>query len=151
MILFLDFDGVLNIPGKNGMEVFVPEIMERLAQVVLQHNLQIVISSSWRELKDLYDLDTIREFFPETIRDRIIDVTPIIVQNKVPPYIGSVRQKEIELWVKNNSYSQQWLALDDDRFNFDKDCENLVLCGSITGFTEDVKHKLIQKIKEMHK
>ena len=59
-VLFLDFDGVVNVPYEYGTpefnaamdqgvyDFFRPEIVERLNQLVHEFDLHIVITSSWR-------------------------------------------------------------------------------------------------------
>ena len=59
-VLFLDFDGVVNIPYEFGTpeyndamdrgvyDFFRPEIVERLNTLIHEYDLHIVISSSWR-------------------------------------------------------------------------------------------------------
>lgn len=59
-VLFLDFDGVVNVPYEYGTpeyeeamargvyDFFRPEIVERLNRLIHDFNLSVVISSSWR-------------------------------------------------------------------------------------------------------
>ena len=59
-ILFLDFDGVVNVPYTFGTpeyedamargvyDFFRPEIVERLNRLIHEYDLKVVISSSWR-------------------------------------------------------------------------------------------------------
>ena len=60
VILFLDFDGVVNVPYRYGSpeyeaameqgvyDFFRPEIVERLNRLIHEYHLSVVISSSWR-------------------------------------------------------------------------------------------------------
>lgn len=72
MLLFLDFDGVLH-PRAAGENLFVhiPRIERVLSDFPA---VQVVISSSWREVTPLHELQAI---FSEGMRLRIIGTTPL--------------------------------------------------------------------------
>ncbi len=78
MILFLDIDGVLHPlpdPGQSGAEQFTR--LDLLEEVLRQlPHVDVVISSSWREL---HPLDDIRTYFSPDVQARIVDVTPMRV------------------------------------------------------------------------
>lgn len=149
MILFLDFDGVLNIPGHYGKSMFVPEYLARLEKIAIDHDLKIVISSSWRET---FKLEDIRDFFSEnSLPERIIGCTPVVAQNKWPPYIREIRQLECQKWMDDNNYTGLWVAIDDDKRIFEDRCTNLVETEFKYGLNEEAGVKLIEKIKQIGK
>lgn len=124
MVLFLDFDGVLHQPVKDVLFARVPAFEQAL---LLHPNLEIVISSSWRES---HTLEQMRFFFSPSFRERIIDVTPVFEYQEVERADGcgvflgcqGLRQKEIEQYMEqNHPPSTPWIALDDmpELFNGD--------------------------------
>lgn len=110
-IIFLDIDGVLNSYAyhketENDLDLKAVDI---LSQIYHKFNCKIVLSSTWRELKDISDesaqkmwkhlVDTLEKYGME-----IYDITPTIKNN---------RPLEIATWLQNNSCSN-FLILDDD-------------------------------------
>lgn len=147
MILFLDFDGVLNIPGHYGKSMFVPEYLARLEKIAIDFDLKIVISSSWRET---FNLEQLQDFFSEnTLHERIIGCTPVVQQNPWPPYIREIRQLEIQQWIIDNNYNGLWVAIDDDKRIFEEGCPNLVETEFRDGLNEEAGIKLVAKLSEL--
>lgn len=64
-IIFLDIDGVLKHPTKNS---WYPEAVACLNAYCSHNNIDIVISSTWRLIKDL-------EFFNTLLNNRVIGIT----------------------------------------------------------------------------
>lgn len=110
-IIFLDIDGVLNSYAyhketENDLNLKSVDI---LSQIYHKFNCKIVLSSTWRELKDIPDesaqkmwkhlVDTLTKYGME-----IYDITPTIKNN---------RPLEIATWLQNNSCSN-YVILDDD-------------------------------------
>lgn len=135
MILFLDFDGVLHsfLAPKDSSHLF--ENRDRLEGVLRDHpNVQIVISSTWRENHSLEELAAL---FSLDIRSRIVGVLPVIEIRSLAD-MENIRFKEISLYL--NGRSDRWVALDDDLDLFPKDCVNLIQC--IDGFGNVEEEKL---------
>lgn len=110
-IIFLDIDGVLNSYAyykETGNDLNLKSV-DILSQIYYKFNCKIVLSSTWRELKDISEesaqkmwkhlVDTLSKYNME-----IYDITPIIKNN---------RPLEIATWLQNNSCSN-FLILDDD-------------------------------------
>lgn len=142
--LFLDFDGCTHSEPATHYGVF--SCMTRIEAVLREHvNVEIVISSSWREL---FSLDELQDNFARDIFQRVIDVTPVI-RRRPPPSVRHVRQAEIEMWLRaNRSLNQPWIAIDDSAEWFQADCRHLLLCDRRTGFTDADALLLHKMIKE---
>ncbi|NOT14515.1 MAG: hypothetical protein HOP21_02835 [Methylotenera sp.] len=113
MILFLDFDGVLhsalNAAGHPDDFNKLPLLENWLREYP---EVDVVISSSWREIKRM---EALREIFSEDLRQRVVDKCPIIPINEETNYY---RYEEILTWIKLIKYDGLWLALDDAAHEF---------------------------------
>ena len=128
MILFLDFDGVMH--PINQTDLFCRE--EHLARVLRDFpDVEIVISSSWRETHTLKNMQT---FFLTDLQSRIVGVTPVI-EIKDAVDVPGVRFREIQQYLSDTgNQRRRWLALDDDPGIFPDPCTELVLCDGNHGF-----------------
>lgn len=123
--VFLDFDGVLH-PGFDNTFSCLP-VFERLLKKYPQ--LQVVISSSWREARTLEEL---RQIFHVRLRQRIVGLTPILP--------GSNRQAEIRQYCEAHGI-RRYVILDDGEELFPRHCPNLYLTNPATGLTAaDLRH-----------
>ena len=142
MILFLDIDGVLRpLFG----EKYVLPFLSRLERVLREHkDIEVVISSSWREDQEL---ESLRTHFSLDIRARIVSCTPVL------DYLDyhHVRQAEIMAWLSENQREHEiWVALDDDDWLFEAEHPNLILVDPERGFdfkAEALLRERIQKLK----
>ncbi len=128
-LLFLDFDGVLH-PDGIGLFSKLP-LFARYVQEMT--DLEIFISSSWRET---HSFDELKNIFPPALRNCIRGTTPALEDG----YDSGGRQREIELFLANaglNATNASWIAMDDMASFFEKDCPFLILTDSETGLTED--------------
>lgn len=127
-ILFLDFDGVLH---PDGIGLFSNlGLLEKYLQKM--PGIEIVISSTWRED---HALDELKNYFPESLRDKIIDVTPSLEDG----YDCGGRQREIHAFLESaglNDENASWVALDDMPLFFDDGYPHLILTDSSQGFSE---------------
>ena len=125
MLLFLDFDGVLHpevvsfsIPGvlrREGDFSRVPLFEELMREFP---DIDIVISSAWRELNSL---DTLRGFFSPDIAERIIDATPVL-----PAHFEARREQEIRCWLQQaGRENEPFVAIDDWPMLFSPGCDFL--------------------------
>lgn len=127
-ILFLDFDGVLHADLENDFSR-LPDF-ERCLQAMPE--LEIVISSSWREL---HPLETLKTIFRPEVRSRIIAATPVLEGG----YEMGGRQREIEAFLRSarlDASNAAWVALDDIPLFFDPGCSFLILVDPTKGFGE---------------
>lgn len=141
MILFLDFDGVLHPePCFDRTNLFC--CLPRLENVLTDfQDVQIVISSTWRENRSL---ESLRSFFGSSIRPRIIDVTPSWRDHsELFESIGYQRQAEIEAWLRSsNEPWTPWVAIDDKSYLFRPFIKNLIKTNSDAGFDIEAEKKL---------
>jgi hypothetical protein len=133
--IFLDFDGVLhgeefNVPLFVHMDRFCHTIRPFLPEV------NIVISSSWRET---HSLEHLRTHFNDDIQPFIIGETPVHVDGF--GYEG--RYKEILAYCKmHHIENHQWIALDDMHDLFPEQCENLIAVQGFAGLSPRNLEKL---------
>lgn len=135
--IFLDFDGVLNINGKKSFyrAQYFADVVSKL------ENVKIIFSTSWREH---FTVEKLASYLPKKIQHKCVDMTPIIREQ-----ITQIRYKEIMLYVnKHNIEQENWLALDDLACLFPKNCYNLVLVNSKTGFSNSERKILLEKINK---
>ena len=136
MILFLDFDGVLHPdPCYREAELFchLPKLEAVLRDFC---DVEIVISSTWRETRSLGQL---QNYFSSDIGKRIIGVTPL--WRELPELRATLgnfpRQVEIEGWRrKSGRIWEPWVAIDDRPYWFRPFLKNLILCDSATGLDD---------------
>ncbi|WP_139146976.1 HAD domain-containing protein [Hydrogenophaga sp. PML113] len=137
--LFLDIDGVLHRRAP-GAEKFTA--LPQLQQSMRRHSrLEVVISSSWREVFDFEDLV---ELFDEDLRTRIVDSTPVLEQDT-----EFVRQRECEHWMRTHrSPYQEWVALEDEKALFEPGCPQLLFVDGSKGLQLEDCMRLDERISE---
>ena len=115
-VLFLDFDGVLNSEGSFRMELRrknrnVSDSLSTVACSNLQYILEqdrdvkIVISSSWRTMHTMVELQNILNSYG-------VEAARII--GKTPKKLSSSRASEINMWLNDNPNVTKFVVLDDD-------------------------------------
>lgn len=116
-VLFLDFDGVVNVPYEYGTpefdaamaqgvyDFFRPEIVERLDKLIHEYDLHIVISSSWRYSGMEFCQNSLRNAgFSE---DVIIEDLTVLSEGMPPRYL------EILEYLEDHPRISEILILDD--------------------------------------
>ena len=116
-VLFLDFDGVVNVPYEYGTpefdaamaqgvyDFFRPEIVERLDKLIHEFDLHIVISSSWRYSGMEFCQNSLRNAgFSE---DVIIEDLTVLSEGMPPRYL------EILEYLEDHPRISEILILDD--------------------------------------
>lgn len=115
-VLFLDFDGVLNSEASFRYEVRrknsrVSDTLSVVAcsnlQFILEQDrdVKLVISSTWRKLHTLVELQNILGAYGVEAA-RVIDKTPSVLSGH--------RGHEINLWLTDNPNVTKFVILDDD-------------------------------------
>ena len=105
LLLFLDFDGVLH-PGVRPFPE--PDCIAALTEAVSGLELDMVVSSSWREQ---FTLDELRGFLGPILGPRLIAVTPVIDD----PFLHHVRYHEVRQYLDGLQTIPPWIAIDDTR------------------------------------
>ncbi|MBQ1438555.1 MAG: hypothetical protein IIZ10_02605 [Solobacterium sp.] len=116
-VLFLDFDGVVNVPYEYGTpefdaamaqgvyDFFRPEIVERLDKLIHEFDLHVVISSSWRYSGMEFCQNSLRNAgFSE---DVIIEDLTVLSEGMPPRYL------EILEYLEDHPRISEILILDD--------------------------------------
>lgn len=113
--LFLDFDGVVNVPPEpdteefqqavaaNQFEFFRPEIAERVGRLCLDYDLSIVIASSWRFL----GIDACMQKLYDSGMDRSVKNAGTTQEEDAP------REQEIANYLQEHPDYEAFLILDD--------------------------------------
>lgn len=173
ILLFLDFDGVLHsdqvfLEPCNPDEVSVDDrrfvtkhnrlvtgknLFEHCDRLVAAlepfPNVQIVISSTWREH---FDLDALKAFLPSALAERVVGVTPGVFSRDGANH----RLREIGAFSsKNQEYANTpWIALDDDivwpeQLGEEWALKHLLLLDSKKGFTVADAVTLRQRLQNL--
>ena len=129
-IIFLDFDGVLNvIPQERDKygSIFHIEFIDNLKYIIDKTDAKIVISSSWRsDGMDVFQNMWKHRNYP----GEIIGITPFSYFNEdLEPdtNIEIVRGHEIKWWLDNtNDNIENYVILDDDTDMLDEQLNNFV-------------------------
>lgn len=134
MLIFLGFDGVMHpaagervlFAHRDGFEALLREYA----------HVEVVITSSWREV---FDLDTLREDnFSRDIQPRIIDVTPLIP--------GAMRWQEIQAYLDETRYAGPYIVIDDDASEFPEGWAPLLLCEPALGLDAERRAALAARL-----
>lgn len=132
MRLYLDFDGVLHAFSPFNYAHQELEYLPAFEQILRQFPMvEVVISSSWR--KD-FSLNELRHFFPEDLRARVIDTTPVLP--------GNTRFDEIKMHIEKTNYFGSFLVVDDDASQFPEGWNRLLLCKSEEGLNLEKQTEL---------
>lgn len=130
--IFTDIDGVLNTINRNEWNKKSIHFYNLLCK---EFDLKPVITSTWRLNHTKKDLQRI--FTEQGIHPDIYDFTPILP--------GEYRGEEIEMWLRNNTYSK-FIILDDNTRDIDPiGLPNIVKCRGWIGFSEE-EYNLAKKL-----
>lgn len=142
LILGLDIDGVLH-PVNSLTEPKFCRIELLEAWLRAHPEVDVVITSSWRELHPLTEMQS---YFAEDLQCRVLGCTPFVHRvfgqaSGRPPEATATRyerQGELEAWLESaNLPPDRWIALDDDASLFAPGHPRLVVCDSRTGLTAE--------------
>jgi len=127
ILIFLDFDGVTHPISGSPMQL--RRCMDALKIALNSFQLEVVVSSSWREINTLDELKNILSL----LNVKIQGVTPIINE----PFIKYVRYHEVLKYLQDtNQNFRRWIAIDDTKGFYPEDAP--VYCTNPkTGFVED--------------
>lgn len=136
-VLFLDIDGVLNrydmFEGKGSREIISDEMVARINRVIKETGCSVVISSSWRLIMSLNELNLLLEehgFLSEAIIDRT-------------PHIDR-RDNEILVWLRDHQDVTKFAVVDDEASDLTEVKDQLVQTSFDTGILDEHTEQLIK-------
>lgn len=139
-VLFLDFDGVLNIwpnPGRNG-EFHKPACINLEFLLNKVPDLKIVVSSSWRA----FGYEAVRDVLKSNGIDprKVIDITG----DEVSPSDGKKdRDYQIECWLKKHPEVKKFAVVDDESYDMALVANKMVKTDRYVGLTQAAVERLI--------
>jgi hypothetical protein len=132
LLIFLDLDGVLrrNEAPLHRLEKPLLAVFEEAVRRI--PDVQIVITSSWREVIGLAEL---RRLFSPDVAARIVGVTP---------FGDRGRYGEILAYLKEaGAAGLRWVVVDDDPYGYPRDTP-LILVDPSKGFGPEETRKLVE-------
>ena len=143
-VLFLDFDGVLNSHRflikitKEGLlrNELDPDAVERLNMIVDRTGCKVVVSSSWRILHPIDELQKSLEAVG--FKHKLLDTTP---------HLGKHRGIEIQAWLDDHGPFDAFAIVDDDS-DMDGVMDKLVKTSLYTGLMPEHVEALIALLGE---
>jgi len=143
-VLFLDFDGVLNIwPAPSRSGIFHKPSCTNLEYLIGEvPELRIVISSAWRMLHTLEELKRI-------LKSNSIDSSRVIgvTGNEQSPNSNEHRGFQIECWLKRHP-NVKTFAIVDDETDMGALKSKLVKTDRFIGLTQENVEKLLEVLEE---
>ena len=150
-IIFLDFDGVLNIEHYQGLlqyqgkpwqdeygAFFDPKAVKQLKRIIDATDADIVVESSWKYL----GLDAMKELWEvRNLPGTIIDITPSL--------LGKNKGVEIASWL--SKYAKQdirYVIIDDEYVILDSQLPHFILTNPYEGITEEQANRAISMLNE---
>jgi hypothetical protein len=153
-VIFLDIDGVLNhedwfeksrkqmakaaneidVLGKMGKCIFWtwhidPEKVNLIHKIQKETQAKIVLSSSWRHMKDIQRILEMRNI-------EFIDITP--------DFVDDLRGNEIQAWLNQHSKVENFVILDDDSDMLDTQKDNFIQTDGLKGIQEEHVQQAIE-------
>lgn len=146
-VIFLDIDGVLNdaepvqaLPtGKTQWAKLLDrERVSRLNEIIESTGAEVVLSSSWRQVHSLDEMQDILEI--RGFEGRLVDQTPVI---------NETRGQQIEAWLaRHRDDVARYVAIDDSPFMSPLPRTHCVkTSGRRGGMTEDERDEAIRKLE----
>lgn len=153
-VIFLDFDGVLNIPPYLGRDkfghIFNNKCVKNLETIIKQTSAKIVVSSTWR----MDGTDVIKQLWKErSLPGEIIGCTPrchaprTMTNEELMEYRG--RGLEIEEYINKHGI-KKYCIIDDDSDMLPTQMDYFVKCNFKTGLTKslaDLSIDILNSIK----
>ena len=157
-ILFLDIDGVLNSKqwhssdsckalGNSVKRYFDPVCMKYLNSIISETEARVIISSSWRILRSLQDLQDL--FKSVGFTGKIYGMTPDL--SIFQPDSENLRGLEIQQWITNNQRyfktAIQYIILDDEDGFLENQQQYFFQINSDIGLNDSLTGKIISFFK----
>jgi hypothetical protein len=144
VFVFVDFDGVLHRTQGDIDRYF--EHAELLGTWLRSHpNIQVVVSSSWREVFKLAELrDLLFHDMPD-LQERVLGVT----SNMARIHAEHERSAECRLWLNDHGHNfSAWIAIDDQAERFSPHArDHLIICDPAVGLTQDALDQAWERLE----
>jgi len=148
-IIFLDFDGVIKTPNPTNrfQNIWRPDHMERLKQIVEQTEAAIVVSSYWRIGTTRQSIEReLKQLGPYLHDDYAI---PVLAGIEVDSIVG--RDKEVQVWLNNHPEVTNYAILEDMFHNYKGAptamMDRIVWCKHADGLTPEKGQELVNKLQ----
>lgn len=140
VILFLDFDGVVQTPAlTHWQEMEHCQGLRDLLQAIPE--LEVVVTSTHRDGRDLAG---VRALLPDDIALRVVGATPVTPLGRA----DGGRQDEIEAWLQELGGPATWAAVDDEKHLYDPGCAHLVLTNKFLGWDEQTTEAVVRVLDQ---
>ncbi len=137
-ILFLDYDGVINIDPDNFSGYFEnPEAIYYINKLCLDYNFKIVVTSSWKT----------HPHYVKFLHDAGLDEDVDIVGCTDTTFMG--REYEIKQFLNDHLGIDKYLIIDDADFSPELN-SHLVQTYFKTGFNKTKYNEAVKKIEQMN-
>jgi len=139
VLLFLDYDGVLQTPRRAQWREF--EFLPQLEAILRDYpGLAVVISSTHRYQKSL---ETLRLAYSTDIASRVVGATPDLPLGNA----DGGRFEEIRQWRSANACERiPFIALDDEPRLYPRECEELFLLSPYGGLDDFAAERLRESL-----
>jgi len=135
-VIFLDIDGVLN--KQSDYEVYTTsdfrlnlKLLENLLQVVEETGAKLVLSSTWRLLRD----------GPKFLNERGLDFIGSTDN------LGKCRGDEIHRWLDSHTVDR-YVIVDDSSDMLNDQLENFVQTDFLTGLNKTIAYRITYKLNK---
>lgn len=140
VLLFLDFDGVVQTPAlADWQEMEHCQGLRTLLKSIPQ--LEVVVTSTHREGRDL---NSLRALLPEDIAPRVVGATPVTPLGRA----DGGRQAEIEAWLQELGAPATWAAVDDEKRLYRLGCHGLVLTNKYVGWNVETTEAVVRVLRQ---
>jgi len=135
-VLFLDVDGVLNMYGSGNLYTINENRLKLLKYIVERTNCRLVVSSTWRKLKDH------REALISKLQFKKMSVyswttTEFFMERQM-------RGHEIEKWLDEHDWTDRYAIVDDDSDFLPSQMKHFVQTDGRVGLTMENAEKIIE-------
>lgn len=142
-VIFLDFDGVINsttwlmkVDGHTSRDKVSEEMVQRVSRIVDETGAKVVVSSTWRKLHNLEELQEILD--ENGFTGEVIDRT------EIESDVGVERGELIQKWLDQHTYVENFVVLDDvDEMSVIPD-EKFIHTKTSEGLTDEQADRAIE-------
>ena len=153
-VIFLDIDGVLNseefaiwcnefpeFVKKSGSNWVDPDAVKMITTICEEHDVKLVISSSWR----MFDVQSTIDYFKN-----YRDLTPLckyivgVTSRNMDDRIWESRGEEIQQYLDAHPEVENYVIVDDDNDMLDSQRDHFVKCSYMFGLIPNRVEKIIE-------